>query len=46
MTEVRARRGDKSLHNCAARLLRVADGGIFEIFMIDAKAAESDAFWA
>ena len=46
MTEVRARRGDKTLHNFAAHLLRVADGRIVEMFMVDAKPAESDAFWA
>ena len=46
MTEVRARRGAKTLHNFAAHLLRVADGRLVEMFMVDAKPAESDAFWA
>jgi hypothetical protein len=46
MTEVRARRGDKTLQNFAAHLLRVADGKIVEMYMVDAKPAESDAFWA
>jgi ketosteroid isomerase-like protein len=46
MTEVRARRGDKTLQNFAAHLLRVADGKIVEMCMVDAKPAESDAFWA
>jgi ketosteroid isomerase-like protein len=46
MTEVRARRGDTTLQNFAAHLLRVADGKIVEMYMVDAKPAESDAFWA
>ncbi len=46
MTEVRARRGDNALHNFAAYLLRVAGGKIVELHMVDAKPAESDAFWA
>jgi len=46
MMEVRANRGDRSLHNFAAHLLRFADGKIVEMFMVDAKPAESDAFWA
>lgn len=46
MTEVRARRGDKTLQNFAAHLLRVADGKIVEMYMVDAKPAESDTFWA
>ena len=46
MTEVRAHRGDKTLQNFAAHLLRVADGKIVEMHMVDAKPAESDAFWA
>ena len=46
MVEVRARRGDRTLQNFAAHLLRVADGRIAELHMVDAKPAESDAFWA
>ena len=46
MTEVRARRGDRTLQNFAAHLLRVADGKIVEMYMVDAKPAESDEFWA
>lgn len=46
MTEVRARRGERSLQNFAAHLLRVAEGKIVEMYMVDAKPAESDAFWA
>ena len=46
MVEVRARREGRTLHNFAAHLLRVADGKIVEMFMVDAKPAESDAFWA
>ena len=47
MVEVRARRrGDKTLHNFAAHLLRIVDGRVVEMFMVDAKPAESDAFWA
>lgn len=45
MTEVRARRGDKTLQNFAAHLLRVNGGKIIEMFMVDAKPGESDAFW-
>ena len=46
MTEVRARRGDKTLQNFAAHLLRAVDGKIVEMYMVDAKPAESDTFWA
>ena len=46
MVEVRAERGGRSLHNFAAHLLRVADGRIAEWRMVDAKPAESDAFWS
>ena len=46
MTEVRARRDERTLQNFAAHLLRVADGKIVELHMVDAKPAESDAFWA
>lgn len=46
MVEVRARRGDRALHNYAAHLVRVAGGRIIELRMVEAKPAESDAFWA
>jgi ketosteroid isomerase-like protein len=46
MVEVRARRGERALQNYAAHLLRIADGRITELHMVDAKPAESDAFWA
>jgi ketosteroid isomerase-like protein len=46
MVAVHAQRGDRTLENYAAHLLRVEDGGITEWRMVDAKPAESDAFWA
>jgi ketosteroid isomerase-like protein len=46
MVEVHAARGDRTLENYAAHLLRVEDGAITEWRMVDAKPAESDAFWA
>jgi ketosteroid isomerase-like protein len=46
MVEIRARRGGRSLHNFAAHLVRIAGGRITEWRMVDAKPAESDAFWS
>lgn len=46
MVEVNARRGDRRLQNFAAYLLRVHEGRITELRMVDAKPAESDAFWS
>jgi ketosteroid isomerase-like protein len=46
MVEIRAHRGERSLHNFAAHLLRIADGRITEWRMVDAKPAESDWFWS
>jgi len=46
MVEVHAERGDRTLHNFAAHLLRIADERITEWRMVEAKPAESDAFWA
>jgi ketosteroid isomerase-like protein len=46
MVEVHAERGKRTLHNFAAHLLRIADGRIVEWWMVEAKPAESDAFWA
>ena len=46
MVEVHAERGGRTLHNFAAHLVRLEDGQIAEWWMVDAKPAESDAFWA
>lgn len=46
MVEVRAERGGRSLHNFAGHLLRIDGDRIAEWWMVDAKPAESDAFWA
>jgi ketosteroid isomerase-like protein len=46
MVEIHARRGDRSLHNFAAHLVRVSDGRITELRMVDARPADSDAFWS
>jgi ketosteroid isomerase-like protein len=46
MVEVRAERGGQTLHNFAGHLLRIDGEQIAEWWMVDAKPAESDAFWA
>lgn len=46
MVEVRARRGDRILHNYAAHLLQVRDGRVARLAMVEAKPAESERFWA
>jgi ketosteroid isomerase-like protein len=46
MIEVRAERKGNTLHNFAAFLARVAGGRIAELWMVDAKPAGSDEFWA
>jgi ketosteroid isomerase-like protein len=46
MVEIRAERGGRSLHNFAAHLLRIERGAISEWRMVDAKPAESAAFWS
>ena len=47
MVSVHARRGDRTLENFAAYLVGVNDAGrVDELRMVDAKPAESDAFWA
>jgi ketosteroid isomerase-like protein len=46
MVEVRAERGGRTLHNFAGHLLRIEGERIAEWWMVDAKPAESDAFWA
>jgi ketosteroid isomerase-like protein len=45
MVEVHAERGERSLHNFAAHLLRLDGERIAEWWMVDAKPAESDSFW-
>jgi ketosteroid isomerase-like protein len=44
--EVHAERGARTLHNFAGHLLRIDGGQIAEWWMVDAKPAESDAFWS
>jgi ketosteroid isomerase-like protein len=46
MIEVHAARKGQTLHNFAAFLTRVRDDRIAELWMVDAKPAESDAFWS
>jgi ketosteroid isomerase-like protein len=46
MVEVHAERGGRTLHNFAGHLLRIEGGRIAEWWMVDAKPAESDAFWS
>jgi ketosteroid isomerase-like protein len=46
MVEVHAERGGRELHNFAGHLLRIDGERIAEWWMVDAKPAESDAFWA
>ncbi|OJU85578.1 MAG: hypothetical protein BGO11_00175 [Solirubrobacterales bacterium 70-9] len=46
MVEVQAERGGRRLHNFAGHLLRIEGEQIAEWWMVDAKPAESDAFWA
>jgi ketosteroid isomerase-like protein len=46
MIEVRAKRHGRTLHNFAAFLLRIPDDRITELWMVDAKPAVSDEFWA
>jgi ketosteroid isomerase-like protein len=46
MIEVHAVRKGHTLHNFAAFLTRVQDDRIAELWMVDAKPAESDAFWS
>jgi len=45
MVEVHAHRGERALRNFSGQLMRVADGRVDELWMVDAKPAESDAFW-
>lgn len=46
MVEVHAERGSRTLHNFAGHLLRMEGERIAEWWMVDAKPAESDVFWA
>lgn len=46
MVEIRAERGTKTLHNHAAFLVRVQDGLVTEIWMVEALPAYSDEFWS
>jgi ketosteroid isomerase-like protein len=46
MAEIHAARKGRTLHNFGGFLARVRDGRIAELWMVDAKPAESDAFWA
>jgi len=46
MIEIRAQRDDATLHNFAAFLARVPGDLITELWMVDAKPAVSDEFWA
>lgn len=46
MVEVHANRDGRTLHNFAAHLLRLADDQVTEWWMVEAKPAESDAFWS
>jgi hypothetical protein len=46
MVEVHAERGGRNLHNFAGHLLRIDGERIAEWWMVDAKPAESDEFWA
>ena len=46
MVEVRAAKSGRTLHNVAAHLLRVTNDQVTEWWMIEAKPAESDQFWA
>ena len=46
MVEIRARRGERELHNFGAFLSRVHDGRITEVWMVDALPALSYEFWS
>jgi ketosteroid isomerase-like protein len=46
MVKISARRGERDLQNFAAHLLRVRNGQVAEWQMVDAKPAESAAFWS
>jgi hypothetical protein len=46
MVEVKAARGDRTLHNHAGHCLFLRDGRVAEWWMVEALPAESDAFWS
>jgi ketosteroid isomerase-like protein len=46
MVKIRALRGSRTLENYAAHLLRVSNKQVVEWHMVDAKPAESEAFWS
>lgn len=46
MVEIRAQRGERTLHNFAAFLARVLSEQIVDLWMVDAKPAYSDEFWS
>lgn len=46
MVEVHAERNGRTLHNHSGQLIRVRDGLICELWMVDALPEESDAFWS
>jgi len=46
MVEVHAERRGRRLHNFSGQLVRVRDGVVVELWMVDALPAESDEFWA
>jgi ketosteroid isomerase-like protein len=46
MVEVTAARGERTLHNHAAHLLRVRDGKIAQMWMVEALPAYSAEFWS
>lgn len=43
---IEARRGDRTLHNFAGFLTRIADGRVQELWMVEAQPAYSDEFWS
>ncbi|MEM6583723.1 MAG: nuclear transport factor 2 family protein [Pseudomonadota bacterium] len=45
MVEIKAICKDHTLHNFAAFLMRVVEGSITRIWMVEALPAESDRFW-
>lgn len=46
MIEIKAERGERTLHNFAAFLARTSEGQVAELWMVDAKPAYSDEFWS
>ena len=46
MIEIKAERGERTLHSFAAFLARVSNGQVVGLWMVDAKPAYSDEFWS